>query len=417
MRVSSHRLGLIALVASLASACGSKTGLEVPDAGPDAGSDAGPDAGPDAAIPCYEIPFDGGVVEVPLDIAAELGRADVLFLVDVTASMQDEIDQIAAGLRDRIAPGITAAVPDSFLGVASLGDFPEGMCGDAGDRPFQLLLPMTNDLNAVQAAVGALTIGNGLDRPEAQVEALYQVATGMGLGVYVPPSFGCPRGGVGYPCFRLDALPIVVLFTDAPFHNGPSGNPYRCTVFPPPHTYSEMLEALSRLDIRVIGMYSGDGEGLNDINRVAVDTGAVDDGSPLVFNIGERGERLSTSVVDAITTLADTIEFDVDTFLVDPDPDDGVDPRDFVERVEAVRAEPMDRVRRIDREAGIFYGVQAGTRVFYRLLLRGGAVVPGTEPRRFRLEIVFRGDGRTRLGSRIVEFVIPSIDGQGCEPS
>lgn len=409
-------LGALLLAAVLAG-CGAKTGLDVPDASRQQPRDAGRDSGLDAGIPCIEVPLDGGAIEVPLDIEAELARADVLFLVDTTASMQDEINQIRSGLRDRIAPGIADAIPDSALGVAHFEDFPEGMCGEAGDVPFRLLAPITSDLNRVQAAVDALRLGNGLDRPESQVEALYQVATGDGFGRFIPPSFGCPGGGVGYPCFRPDALPIVLLFTDAPFHNGPGGtNPYTCTLFPPPHTYAQAVEALNRFGVRVIGMYSADdGVGRSDVVAIARDTGAMDGDRPLVFDIGGRAQRLSEDVVTAIRTLADVIEFDVDTVLVDPDPGDGIDPRTFVEELVAVRAEPMDRIRGIDRDTNTFLGVRAGTRIYYQLRLRNDAVVPGPEPRRFRLEIVFRGDRRTRLGSRIVEIVVPGADGSGCD--
>lgn len=409
--VRAPRIIAVFAAALFASACGAKTGLDVPDTGVDAGTDAGVDS----SIPCIEVPPDGGLIEVPLDIEAELARADVLFLVDTTASMGEEIDQIRAGLRDRIAPGISEAIPDSALGVANFEDFPEGMCGEGGDIPFQLLTPITQDLNRAQAAVDALELGNGLDRPESQVEALFQVATGAGLGSYVPPSFGCPRGGIGYPCFRPDALPIVLLFTDAPFHSGPGGsNPYLCSVIPPPHTYDEARDALMSLGIRVIGLYSGEGEGRSDLLAIARDTLAVEDGSPLVFDIGTSGRNLSDQVVSAIRTLADVIEFDVDAILVDPDLTDGVDPRMFVEEIVAVRAVPMEGIT-IDPETATFLGVGAGTRVFFQLRIRAGATVPGPEPQRFLLEVVFRGDRRTRLGSRLVEIVIPGEDGTGCE--
>lgn len=404
----------------LAGGCGAKTGLDVPDTGFDAGPDGGFDAGLDADIPCFEVPLDGDVIQVPLELEAQLARADVLFLVDTTLSMDEEIGQIQSTLRDEIVPGIDSAIPDSTLGVASFGDFPEGNCGDRGDSPFRLVLPQTDEVNRVQAAVDSLELGNGLDRPESQTEALYQVATGEGIGSYVPPSFGCPGGGAGYPCFRDDALPIVLMFTDAPFHNGPGGsNSYAttsCGISPPPHTYAQALAELNAQSIRVIGLYSGTGMGLGDLNAVATDTNALTEtGAPLVFNIGQGGGGLSSSVVQAIETLADVIEFDVDTVLEDPEPADGIDPRDFVEAVIPVRADPMDRIERIDVDSGTFIGVRAGTTVFFELQIRAGSVVPGPEPRRVRLEIIFRGDRRTRLGSRVIELVIPAEDGRGCE--
>ncbi|MGF1464629.1 MAG: hypothetical protein ACFCGT_00720 [Sandaracinaceae bacterium] len=423
---------LIAGVVLGLTACGSKTGLQIPDADIDFGTiqppvdldgGADPDLGLPADVPCAEVPFEGGVVEVPLDLAAELARADVLFLVDSTKSMEQEIDQIRRGLRESIAPGVRETVFDSELGVATFGDFPVGMCGDVVDTPFDLALPITDDLSQVQAAVDGIRLGNGLDQPESQVEALYQTATGRGIRPFVPPSLGCPGGGLGYPCFRRDALPIVLLFTDAPFHNGPgpNANLYRdqCeAVFDraerPPATYAEAVNALNQLGARVIGLYSrDDGEGRDDLVQLVRDTGGS---TGLVFNIGSRGQRLSNSVVDAVRTLADTIEFDIDTVLVDPDSGDGVDPTAFVERVLAIRAVPSDRVESIDREAGLFFGVRAGTSVFVQLELRNDAVVPGREPQSFLLEVVFRGDERARLGSRLVRIVVPAEDGSGCEP-
>lgn len=411
----------ISFSAALWIGCGAKTGLDVPDVdgGPfDGGADAGMD------IPCVEIPLDGGIVELPLDIEAQLARADVLFLVDTTASMNDEIGQIRDGLRDEIAPGIASAIPDSELGVAVFADFPVMNCGERDDSPYDLVTLVTDDLAAVQTAVDSIPSSNGIDRPESQVEALYQVATGEGYRPYIQPSGGCPNGGNGSPCFRDDALPVVLLFTDAPFHNGPGGsNPYRCPLDESlegrgPHTYEEALARLDSINARVIGLYSGDGSdrGEMDLRTVVEDTEALDEaGAPLIFDIGLRGERLSSSVVGAIRTLADVIEFDVDTVLNDPDPTDGVDPTTFVERVVPVRAEPMDRIGSIDAENGRFVDVRAGTRVFFRLEIRAGAAVPGPDPQRFLLEVIFRGDERTRLGSRLVEIVIPSADGEGCD--
>lgn len=422
------RLSLLALASmvALVTACGAKTGLEVPDIGPhaDAGVDASRrvDAGPDAGLPCIELTFDGGPVDLPLDTEVVVGRADVLFLVDTTASMGEEIDNIRNDLRDRIAPGIRDAIPDSQLGVASFADFPVAPCGDERiDSPFQLNQPVTNDIVAVQESVNALRVTNGRDEPESQVEALYQLATAEGLPPYVPAAFGCPSGGFGYPCFRTDALPVVLLFTDASFHNGPGGSsPYPCaaSLLPVvPHTYEEAVAALSSADIRVMGLFSGAlGSDASDVRSLALDTGAVDtlNGQPLVFDIGSRGEALSESVIQSIRTLADVIVFDIDVVLVDPDRSDGIDPRQFVASVVPLRAEPASGVGEIDTAAGIFRRVRTGTRVVFQLLLQNDVVAPGVGPQRFLLEVVFRGDGRTRIGSRTIEIVVPGADGNGC---
>jgi hypothetical protein len=407
--------------------CGAKTGLEVPDANRDGGSDAGVDAPPprdagsDASIPCISLDPDGGPIDLPLDTEVQLGRADVVFLIDITGSMDQEIDAIQRDLRDQIAPGIQDAIPDSEIGVATLADFPEDRCGVEGeDSPFRLVLPVTDDLASVQAAVNSISTSNGGDPPESQVEALFQTATGLGIGAYVPPSFGCPRGGFGYPCFRDDALPVILLFTDDEFHNGPSGaEDYglfgACSPSPAPHTYAETRTALTDRGIRVMGLFSGSSATARaEMERIARDTGALDSGTPIVFDIGRAGEGLSAGVIDSIRTLASVIEFDIDTVLVDPEPRDAVDPRDFVESITPVRAEPMSGIGSIDVAAGVFRAVRTGTRVVFQLRLRNGVVAPGVGPQHFTLEIVFRGDGRTRIASRLIDIVVPGADGSGC---
>ncbi|MDW8246724.1 MAG: hypothetical protein RMJ84_09100 [Sandaracinaceae bacterium] len=391
--------------------CGAKTGLEVGDAEVDGGVDAPSDAG----LPCIELPIDGGPIDLPLDTEVQLAKADVFFLLDITASMREEIEQIKQNLRNRIVPGIRQTIPSAYLGVGTFADFPIPPCGEPGDLPFRLVVPITNDVTRVQAALNLIQTTLGRDHPEAQVEALYQVATGEGRPPFVSPAIGCPQGGFGYPCFREDALSIIMLITDAPFHNGPRGtHPYLCSLPVRPATYADALRVLQARGIRVMGLNSGDEESRADLEIIAKDTGAVDNGRPIVFDIGPTGSRLTAGIIDAIRVLARVIELDIDVVLVDPVPGDGVDPTRFVERVIPLRAEPMSGVGSIDLEAGVFRRVRTGTRVVFRLILQGGVVAPGRGPQRFLLEVVFRGDGRQRLGSRMIEIVVPGADGSGC---
>ncbi len=406
----------ITLLVLLSSACGAKTGLDVPDGDMDAANDGTLDAGIDSDVPCIEVPVDGGPIDLPLTTEAQVGRADVLFLIDTTASMQDEIDRIRDSIRDRLAPAIERTLQDTRIGVATFADFPIEPYGDAdaGDQPFRLVSQMTDDLAQIQAAVSSIRLGNGRDEAESHVEALYQVATGEGLGSWVSASFGCPSGGMGYPCFRGDALPVVLLFTDAPFHNGPDDTQPYMGITPAPHRYDQAVAELTSRGIKVMCFDSGDGGALGDLRRVSTDTGAIaTDGSPLVFDVGRRGENLNNEVVSAIELFASAIEFDVDTVLADPDPSDGVDPRDFVEGIVPVSANPPDGVSSFDDTT--FYGVVSGTDLLFRLTLRNDAIVPGPTARRFRLEITFRGDRSIRLDRRIIEIVIPGADGSGCD--
>ena len=164
----------------------------------------------------------------------------------------------------------------------------------------------------------------------------------------------------------------------------------------------------------MIGLFSGSSAdpGLEDVQRVAQDTGAVSaEGRPLVFDIGSRGERLDTSVIEGVRTLIEEAPMDIDVFLEDGAGDD-FDATRFVTAIEAVRAEPPGgAMRRADR----FDGVHPGTRVVFRIHLKNDLVSPTEEDQSFTFRIVLRGDGIARLKETIFEVVVPGRAGDGCQ--
>ena len=200
-------------VLALALGCGTRTGLDITHAERDGGTDAPSalDAGAtsDAALadggvpsPCVVLPPEEPPTEIIVSFVSRVVTADVLFLVDTTGSMRNEIARIRETLRDVLAPAMGDAIGDVQLSVASIADFPVGTYGAPDDAPFLLLQSSTADVAEAQRAIDALPASSGLDGPEAQTEALYQTATGEGIGRFVPPA-ACPSG-VGYPCFRSD---------------------------------------------------------------------------------------------------------------------------------------------------------------------------------------------------------------------
>ncbi len=414
------------LLLLLVAACGSKSALgegEPSDASmdadgrPDAVSDTGLDSRHDAGEPvdgCTELPPEEPPSEVEVAFVSRISSADVLFLIDTTGSMSDEIERIRSTLRDALLPGLVEAIGDVRVGVASFADFPVGIYGSPDDRPFLLLTPTTTDIGVVESALDALPGSAGSDEPESQTEALYQVATGEGFSTFVPPS-DCPAGTVGYPCFQSDGSRIILLFTDAPFHNGPGmSDPYAPDLTPAPHTYAEALNALRGIGAKVLGLFSGgaDMEALADLNAIARNSGAVaPSGEPIVFDIGTDGGRLDTGVVQSVEALVEEVPIDLD-IVVEDVPGDGFDALDFVRAVETVRAVPSEgAIDRGDR----FDQVVPGTRVVFRVVLQNEMIPRRAAPQIYRLRIVLRGDGVTRLSSRTVEIVIPSDGGSGCE--
>lgn len=419
MRLSGlSALALAAASASLGVACGAKTGLDTPDVPIDV-VDA-TDAPPPPERICLDPRPDAGLFQVNLQTNAQVAVADVLFVIDRTGSMDQEIDNIRQGLRTIIVPGLIRAIPDLHLGLVTYGDFPVDPYGAPDDHPFTLERALSAQFTALQGAIGNVNANGGGDNPEALVEALYQVATGEGLQPYIPASGGCPSIGVGYACFRTRAQPIILVVTDAPMHNGPitsnDNHPYDRTSFAPyptPHTYSQMVTALtSQLRPRVIGINSGlePFSGRSDLQQLARDTGTLGaNGAPLVFDIGPDGSGLSEQVVAAIGRLTAEVRLNVSARAVD----DGSGGAALVRAVRPVSASPMNQVDRVD--ATTFYNVVPGTQLNFELDLDPALARATNVEQRFVVRVEFLADGRPTLGYRDVTIVIPAI-GMTCNP-
>ncbi|HJL26329.1 MAG TPA: hypothetical protein RMH80_29200 [Polyangiaceae bacterium LLY-WYZ-15_(1-7)] len=411
------------LAASVLAGCGAKTGLLLPDAQVDAGEDAGVDAsfdaGTDAGMPppCIELPPDGGPVRTSFELPVSLAVVDVMFLLDATASMLDEIDTIRRRLRDRVVPGVTEAIPDAWFGVALVGEFPVEPHGPGDVRPYEMRAPLTDDLIQIEAALGDLPTWGNFDEPEAQVEGLYQVATGEGLRPWIEASAGCPRGGIGGGCFRREALPVVVLITDAPMNNGPPGvRPESEYDFAGPHEYGDAVRELRRLGALVIGLGARDAFAMSPMRHlraIAEDTGAVEaDRTPIAIDIGGTGSGVGSGIVEAIQRLAEGTPLDVDAQVEDV-PGDAIDARDLVVAIRPLSAEPMSGVGEVTEDA--FLDVRPGTRVTFEIELDGSRVPPAPETRLVPARVLFRANRRSRLGREEVVFLIPGEDGGSCD--
>ncbi len=212
---------------------------------PDADGDGVPDlydsAPTNPAITGFEggffhvLPYGGAAVD-PLYLMVRVRTADVYFLMDTTGSMGGEIDNLKATLNTTIIPSIRTTIPDAWFGVGRHDDYPVNGygaeyycdpwgCAYIGDTVYQNLANITDTATGggattVTNAVNALYTRWGNDLPESQIPALYAIATGSALGPYLPGST-CAGSRFGYPCFRPGTVPIIILFTDAPFHNGP----------------------------------------------------------------------------------------------------------------------------------------------------------------------------------------------------
>lgn len=413
------RTALVVFACGLLSGCGAKTGLYYDDGGGPDVRDAGMDvfdAAPDVPIPCFEIPREAGPVDIAFVLPVALRVADVFFLIDATASMEDEIDTIRRRLRSDVVPGVRARIPEAQFGVALVGEFPEPGFGPPEVRPYELRQPVTDEVIQVEAALERFPTWGNFDEPEAQVEGLFQVATGFGLAPWIAPSSGCPRGGRGGACFRRDALPVVLLITDAPMNNGPRGiRPQSDYDFGGPHSFQEAVDAANELGIFVIGLGARDAlsaSPMPHLRAMAQATGAIANGELLAIDIGGDGAGVGAGIVDAITRLAEGTLLDVDAIIEDV-PGDDFDARMLVESITPLEASPSSGVREITAES--FLGVVPGTSVTFRVQVDAASVPVRAETIRIPARVLFRAFGRSRLDRREILLVIPGEDGGSCE--
>jgi hypothetical protein len=222
-------------------------------------------------------------IDVPLDI---------VLLQDETGSMWDDI-----GSLQRLAPEIW----DSVSGMARAGfrmsvigfrDYARSPWGDPGDWVYRLLQDFTTSRDAYVTAINSLTANGGNDGPESQYAALYYMLTpshpcidSNGDGDCADPN-DTPAGQ--QPSFRSGAKKIILLATDAPFHD-PDDTPG----YPGP-TRDIVLNALRASNTTVIGLVPG-GEGqIPEVDELALATGGS------VQDTGSSGEVIAEAIARAL---------------------------------------------------------------------------------------------------------------------
>jgi hypothetical protein len=155
---------------------------------------------------------------------ADIPQIDVYFLVDATPTLAEEIVVLQAEILT-IIDDIRLSFPDAQFGLGLYREYPLPPLAPAySQAPYHHILDLTDDEILVQTAVSTLNTVANATTASAATQALYSVASGLGLGDMVPNRGSCPSApdaDVGYPCFRPDALHVVMNITDAEVANGP----------------------------------------------------------------------------------------------------------------------------------------------------------------------------------------------------
>lgn len=420
-------------------------GLSNPDLG--TGRDSGPsndDGGPDLGyrgdggpiLPPADVdvvlPY-GASAEIPINALSNFALLDVHFSIDTTGSFREEIEALKRDLTASIVPALRMRVDNVALGVSRFEDLAVEPFGDPGDRAFTLVTAVTTSIPHVENAVASLDmpLGSGGDAEEAGAEALYQIATGEGLGSLVAAwnriraPGGGTRAGVG---FREGALPVVVHVTDAPTHT-PSDY---AAIVADAHSLQSAIAALRAEGIYVVGIASGDAA-RGYLEEVAAGTGAVEDTEsgacrtgidgathppvsgmcPLVFDIDSDGTGLSSSLVDAIVRLLDNVRIH-EAYGVASE-----DSFHFVQTIAALSAMapssvPTPGIADLhpsgDGVGDTFTEVAPGTTLNFGVMLRNNVIENADYDQVFRIRLSVRGDGLI-LAERTVRVTVPRVSG------
>ncbi len=388
------------------------------------------------------LPYQGGPSTNTLRFSTNISVADVFFLLDMTSSMHQERSNLVSGLVDTIIPGIEQSVVDVQFGVGGLDDYPVSGYGSPDDRPFYMLREIGSASEDVGAwsvstetacpseigalgdvangrpdlleAVEGLPCHHGGDDPESYVPALYATATGEGLewsGGEVPPR-SCAGGGRGYPCFRPDALPIILLFGDNGFHNGPGGiHPYN--MVPNSPNFSRATDALNEIGARVLGIFSGGSAAPSRAHfaEIARRTGAVDAlERPLVFDINFDGAGLDVTVVEAVSRLVGSTPQDVSTSTENlPGNEGDFDATQFIRAITPVTGvrdgRPGEGFSGADDTT--FRDVIPGTQVDFQITFENTVQPPTDRARIFRARIKVTGNRVAFLDAHDVYIIVP----------
>jgi subtilisin family serine protease len=150
-------------------------------------------------------------------------QVDIVFAIDLTGSMSDELDKVKAEVGDIVHDLTTVASPstDFHFAVVSFEDYPGsfdsrscdssyqntyGLSGSKpnGDAPFRVDLDLTADVNALYATIPTLSLGDGKDDPESYARVLWELGQPAANSKII---------------FRDDALKLIVNFGDSVPHD------------------------------------------------------------------------------------------------------------------------------------------------------------------------------------------------------
>ncbi len=279
-----------------------------------------------------------------LKFKTNIQAVDVAFVVDTTGSMSPEINGIRSALAGTLLSQLQTAIPSVGMAIVSHKDDSDGR------QLVEVFQTITPTLSLAQSAAGRLTASGGGDTPEGQVAAMFHVLTGD--AVTAVPAHTPAAGTTGGVDFRPGAVPVVVLVTDASWHDPAGGvsnsrlrgafaaaNAKFVSLTSDPDSTNE-ADSDSMSDSTSSNLppsaFSGCGgqccTGVNGAGRPTISGGRC----RLNFRYAKSSPNIGSGVVDAIKAIAVGSTYDVAVIPSnDPANANGVDATKFIKALRA----------------------------------------------------------------------------------
>lgn len=217
------------------------------------------------------------VTTVLNSIAPAVNKLDIYFLIELDDSMGEELSSLTSelngttdyiggvpcvdadydGLPDAHGTGLAEAIrcwaKDPWFGVGYFREIPYAPHAGKGQVAYSHVQDMDADAALTESALGTMVtqdLSPYADIATSELVALSALATRVGFNMgagnpSLPVRTDCPSGTRGYPCFRDDAVALVLVLTDRPVHGGPVGYDY-AAMYQQPQPADVVIDATSQ---------------------------------------------------------------------------------------------------------------------------------------------------------------------------
>ncbi|HOB71341.1 MAG TPA: hypothetical protein PKM18_06105, partial [bacterium] len=377
------------------------------------------------------LPYNGTTdVERELSFSTKIEAIDVMFVIDASGSMYEEIDQVRDNIKTQIIDTIKTEFPGNEFAAFGLSRI---TFANTGEFMRQKMTLNTDQLKTALDNFGERQGGMAQGIAElhspvlywnANPEGFFGTASLTGFSIKAPINLApadCTNdlGSIGHACFRKKSMPIYIYITDA--EHADCGIAPNCSWDSAQElgpTFDDALKMMGAIGAKFIGINTwhelqGDGtpaDGANpikDMEMMAQVTGSLDkDGKPFIYQtVDNAGNGMPTQIGEAIVDLTTFIDMNVRTGKMSDEECNGTNAAEFIKSSKTVKAVPPEGVDSFtDVE---FISVKQGTEVFFNVKFYNDFCENTTEePLEFEALVTVLGNG-SFLSSRIVTVIVP----------